>query len=39
LLTTSAIDVIMLSTMVPLSSATSVARLMAIGPPSEWPKM
>ena len=37
--TTSAIEVKVLSTMVPLSSFTRAARSMPMAPPSEWPKM
>ena len=39
LLATSAIDVKVLSTMVPLSSLTCAARSIPMAPPSEWPKM
>ncbi len=38
-LTTSAIEVKVLSTITPLSSFTCAARSMPMAPPSEWPKM
>jgi hypothetical protein len=39
LLTTSAMELKVLSTIVPLSSFTCAARSMPMAPPSEWPKM